>query len=105
MATHEPPRVTSFMRGRRVVGQARLKQAGDFGYLTEGEKVVGLVYLCPCGCGRRGAILFGSRSRSTGAAWTWDGNLESPTLTPAIERRTPCTWRGDLTDGMWRRTR
>jgi hypothetical protein len=91
------------VRGRRVLGYQRVERAGDFAYLFDADEcVVGLMYRCPCGCGRQGALLFGGRA-SIEAVWEWDGNLDEPTVTPLIRRRTPCRWTGQLSAGFWRK--
>ena len=34
-------------------------------------------------------------------AWQWDGNWESPTLTPSIQRHGACNWHGYLRGGVF----
>lgn len=80
------------------------KEPGSFTYYVNGEaKVVGLLYRCPCGCGRLGGLPFGPKSeddiKHSRATWDWNGNREVPTLTPSIHHVNH--WHGFLTDGMW----
>jgi hypothetical protein len=63
----------------------------------EDEKPQSLIFICPCGCRKvRSVPVAGDR------AWQWDGNLESPTLTPSIKIIGECGWHGFLTNGEWR---
>jgi hypothetical protein len=75
--------------------------------LYEGGKAedVGMIYVCPCGCGIHGFLHF---RPGPAPSWTWDGNREAPTLTPSVHhqiRRTegPTTthWHGYLRAGWW----
>lgn len=46
-----------------------------------------LNFACPLGHGNCGAIVIGNQfkpAHPTNSAWTWDGNVEKPTLTPSI---------------------
>lgn len=55
-----------------------------------------LAFTCPCGCGSIGTLpVAAGYSRM----WNWDGNRELPTLTPSIQKLTPCKWHGYLTKG------
>lgn len=43
------------------------------------EGVYGIIFKCPCGCGS----VFGGRFVGANP-WTWDGNRDSPTVTPSF---------------------
>jgi hypothetical protein len=62
-------------------------------WYPEGE-VGGVAFNCP-GCGSDCYIPIKS---DTG--WTWDGNVESPTLRPSLGQRC-CGWHGYLTAGRF----
>ncbi|MBI1179092.1 MAG: hypothetical protein GC201_00940 [Alphaproteobacteria bacterium] len=71
-------------------------------YVTAEHDPAGMVYLCPCGCGRKGALEF----RLPGAgrpSWIWDGDRERPTLTPSVHHLIggKTHWHGHLTAGVW----
>jgi Family of unknown function (DUF6527) len=87
------------------------------------QGIGGILYVCPCGCGRVGGLDFHPRNPKYAnqpggrAAWNWDGNEERPTLTPSIQhiphdvgphateqgkREAKCNWHGYLTDGVFR---
>lgn len=78
-------------------------QAGDFYYVhnSSGQKV-GLVSCLPnardVGDPTWGITMF-SPHGEPGRSWTWDGNLEKPTLTPSIHR--VGHWHGYLRDGFF----
>lgn len=62
-----------------------------------------LNFVCPCGCGE---VDFITVKRPIGnpnvyqREWKWDGNRETPTITPSILRRgSKCQWHGYLTNG------
>ena len=59
----------------------------------EGE-VGGIAFDCP-GCGSDCWVPI-----NTPKGWKWDGNEESPTLTPSILNRC-CGWHGYLTAGVF----
>lgn len=56
-----------------------------------------LVFVCPCGCG---ATVHIPVKPFDPMGWTWDGNLERPTLSPSIQRTTGCRWHGWLRNGV-----
>lgn len=78
---------------------------GIFEYYTAGNsEIAGMVYVCPCGCGARGALDFrlrpGDKRPDPGRpSWEWDGNSEEPTLTPSVHH--VGHWHGYLRKGMW----
>ena len=48
----------------------------------------GMNFKCPCGCGAVHGVGFTTRPKDwnegKGARWTWDGNMEKPTLSPSL---------------------
>ncbi len=56
----------------------------------------GMLYCCPCGCGRVGALAF---KPAPSPSWHWDGNREKPTLSPSVHH--VGHWHGWLRDGVW----
>lgn len=86
---------------RKLIGSADFEKPGDMCFVVshEDEKPVGVGFMCPCGCGEKGVVLFYKEAGRD--SWNWNGNSERPTLTPSIQRNTPCRWHGHLTDGMW----
>lgn len=107
----------SEVKANRVAGYDDLHNAGDFFWIesTVGE-VTALAYVCPCGnCGPeyRSAIPVNEGPHEGRPRWKWNGNKDSPTLTPSIQRRLHihahgehpeyrCDWHGYLTDGVFR---
>jgi len=81
--------------------------AGSFNFTTglsdpEDAPPRGLHFICPCGCGAHGAVQFRANAYDQShPSWEWDGNRESPTLSPSIQRTTDCRWHGWLRDGFW----
>lgn len=57
-----------------------------------------LLFICPCGCHRLRSVPIAPADRG----WTWNGDLEKPTLTPSILILGECGWHGFLTNGEWR---
>lgn len=77
---------------------------GEFAYYyrDDGSGPVGLRYVCPCGCGSLGAIPFrpphASNPPPTSDSWTWDGNMEKPTLAPSISHKSGSGKKGETFD-------
>jgi hypothetical protein len=66
---------------------------------TKGDGTsVGLVYICPCGCGHTGVLDF-RREPEHHPSWIWDGNRDKPTLSPSVHHIGH--WHGYLTAGVW----
>lgn len=67
--------------------------------LNTKDEIVGLCFICPCGCGSIGdlSIVAGYG----GPTWTFDGDYEKPTLKPSIQKTSPCRWHGYLTSGVF----
>ena len=72
-------------------------------YRSEG--IAGIGFRCPCGCGQEGYLPIRAKGegRTQTSEWEWDGNEESPTLTPSVYNSgLPYKWHGFLTAGEWR---
>lgn len=63
------------------------------------DEIAGLGFRCPCGCGREGYLPLDRDSKHP--SWSWDGNLEKPTLTPSVLQIGGCQWHGWLRNGEW----
>ncbi len=75
-------------------------KAGAFEYFKAGDRYpAGMIYSCPCGCGRRGSLSF-RPAEPAHPSWEWDGNLERPTLSPSVHD--VGHWHGWLIDGTWK---
>lgn len=65
----------------------------------------GLNYRCPCGCGAIAGVRFNRDprlpfvERAAQSVWSFDGNVDVPTITPSIEHIGH--WHGLLTAGVW----
>lgn len=77
---------------------------GAFEYYASGANdPAGLLYNCPCGCGRQGVLRFrfpgGNRP-----SWEWNGDRDKPSLQPSVHDQPDgkTHWHGWLTDGVWR---
>lgn len=68
-------------------------------YKYQDRYPAGMIYCCPCGCERLGALHFRPGNVDGGASWEWDGNMDAPTLTPSVLHRDH--WHGFLTAGVW----
>ncbi len=79
--------------------------AGAFTYYTDfhQQRTAGMIYTCPCGCGRQRALAFKPPSaddiKYKRHTWAWDGNKENPTLTPSINH--VGHWHGWLKNGFF----
>lgn len=75
-------------------------KAGAFEYYRHGDKFpAGMIYACPCGCGRLGSLQFREPTRPEKPSWEWNGNREKPTLSPSVWHKGH--WHGWLRDGVW----
>ena len=68
------------------------------------QSILGMRYLCPCGCGTVGEIRFprsGEAPRSP--TYIWDGNRDYPTVEPAFAHVVAgqIHWSGILPCGDW----
>lgn len=66
---------------------------------SEPDKIVDLMFVCPCGCGSIGHCAV--EKHGNHPMWTWDGNKEKPTLSPSIQRTHGCKWHGFLRAGIF----
>lgn len=57
----------------------------------------GLAIRCP-GCGKESCL---PTEPGMAHQWNWDGNKESPTLTPSVHSVGCCGWHGYLRKGIW----
>lgn len=77
--------------------------AGAFEFFSAGDVPhAGLMFNCPCGCGRQGDL--GFRPVCSNPAWDWNGNFDRPTLKPSVRILNPDGtehWHGWLTAGTW----
>ncbi|MFA5897919.1 MAG: DUF6527 family protein [Hyphomicrobium sp.] len=70
---------------------------GAFEYFRDGDRYpAGMIYTCPCGCGRIVSLDFRPHSSPS---WEWDGNREAPTLSPSVHH--VGHWHGYLRNGVW----
>ncbi len=79
------------------------RRAGSFAYrrMTPDDAPAGMAFFCPCGCGRESWMAFDG-SGQPGRNWTWNGDLDNPTLHPSVHNSgMPCKWHGWLRDGYW----
>jgi hypothetical protein len=75
---------------------------GGFWYVGfGGDDVVGIHFICPCGCRKRAFLRFKRPGENYPASWTWDGNFENPVLTELVDMRRNCTFAGYLGKGSW----
>ena len=74
---------------------------GDFSFFTgyTSKKILGLLFVCPCGCDHRSSLNFDPRGTPV---WRWNGDQEKPTLSPSVFRTDECRWHGFLVDGVWK---
>lgn len=71
---------------------SELINSGDFRWQESAQTYI--IFVCPCGCGDRRCLPVTGDKR-----WIWDGNKETPTLTPSILYLDGCGWHGFLTNG------
>ena len=57
--------------------------------------------ICPCGCGAYRALPIYTGKKPSYVSWSWNGNVEKPTLSPSIRDVSGCKYHGHLTDGVW----
>jgi len=66
------------------------------------EDGIWLGFCCPRTGKPCGSILVGNGEKPADSpSWRWDGNIQSPTLTPSINCVGGCGWHGFLTAGEW----
>jgi len=84
-----------------------LHRPGSFKWIRTADadqSIIGMQYLCPCGCGTVGEIRFvrpGEALRSP--TYLWDGNRQLPTVEPALAHIVAgeIHWSGMLRHGDW----
>lgn len=97
------------MTERKLVAQGRYvddidvaTEPGAFTFYTRysdpENKIAGLLFKCPCGCGDTCGINF---HEDFEPRWDWDGNKEKPTVSPSIQRIGDCKWHGWFEEGRW----
>lgn len=61
--------------------------AGHFHFFTAygdpEKREAGIMFGCPCGCGELRSVGFDTHE-SARPRWHWDGNRDTPTLTPSL---------------------
>jgi hypothetical protein len=67
--------------------------AGGGQFIERHGQVISLTLRCACSCGALSAVVFGP------GGWTFDGNRDKPTITPAMRSVGGCGWQGELTAG------
>lgn len=67
-------------------------QPGDYLIIDSG-----IVFICPCGCGSSGIL---STDVTSFPHWKIE-QLSPLTLSPSIQKTTPCRWHGYLKEGNW----
>lgn len=75
--------------------------AGAYEFYRSGDReFAGMIYVCPCGCGKTGALAFRPHASPS---WEWDGNKEAPTLSPSVHDipHGKTHWHGYLRAGVW----
>jgi hypothetical protein len=78
---------------------------GSFTYYvhSDSDEPRGMIYVCPCGCGRQGSLAFRPLSAEdvakNRASWDWNGNVKIPTLNPSVHH--VGHWHGWLRAGQW----
>lgn len=81
----------------------------DFYRTYEAGDRSGILFLCPCGCDSLFSIAY-KPYQGCGPVWNWDGNEDSPTVTPSIlvyqmnakGERIGEHWHGFLTNGEFK---
>ena len=85
--------VGSAVIGHHIIGEdkygndKKLKKPVDFTYYKASTligNIIGMIFICPCGCDDIKIISFGPR-RGSKPVWTWNSNIERPILTPALQ--------------------
>lgn len=85
----------------QLVDDTEGAQPGAFEFYKSGDReYAGMIYCCPCGCGKTGALAFRPHPSPS---WEWDGNMEAPTLSPSVHDISggKTHWHGYLRNGIW----
>lgn len=78
------------------------RQPGSFqSYKNARHDPAGILFWCPCGCGRMGSLRFALPGQS---GWEWNGNIDKPSIWPAVTlaEGEVGEWQGVLDAGVWR---
>jgi Family of unknown function (DUF6527) len=68
--------------------------------LNTKDEVVGLLFVCPCGCGVVGSLSI--VPGYGGPVWRLaNDDYDLPTLKPSIQKTSPCRWHGFIERGWW----
>lgn len=77
---------------------------GAFEYYnsSDGRTMAGMIYVCPCGCGKHGALAFRPAPAEM-HSWQWNGSRTKPTLAPSVHHLVggKSHWHGHLRKGVW----
>lgn len=88
---------TATIRQRETIDDVAMR--GDYAFMFGPDGIPhGLVLRC-VGCGQETAIPFASHTDHP-PSWTFDGNLECPTLAPSLMCRC-CSAHGWIRQGLW----
>lgn len=79
--------------------ESRYPGSIEFRSYREEGPIVGIGFVCPCGCGTEGYLPL--RGGGHPYEWDWDGNREAPTLTQLVHLQEGCGWNGWLRAGTW----
>jgi hypothetical protein len=106
--------MSTVLHGRKVATPADIAQPGDWCLEQSGEfdKATGVAAFCyraPDGSRNSGDpenfpydhIYIRTGEKQDGY-WHWDGNVESPTISPSILHRGASSWHGFFEAGHWR---
>jgi hypothetical protein len=85
--------VQQLKRGQGVAGAVQWVAAPN-------SKITHMKFVCPCGCGELDCIPVDQQPSEHG--WTWNGDMNLPTLRPSLQRTGGCGWHGYLTDGIFK---
>lgn len=72
---------------------------GNIRTLADGSII--FTYVCPCGCGAVTFVGIEKDGDVRAASWRWDGNTESPTLSPSLQQHSACRWHGFMQAGQF----
>ena len=79
------------------------RHPGDVKWAQREGRSVALLIICP-GCTAPTFLCFEASHADHHPVWAWDGDVERPTLLPAIHHRADhggCGWHGHLTRGFF----
>jgi hypothetical protein len=95
------PVAEAFLHGRYGDGES-IPGCFSFEEKTDRSFWGYIKFTCPCGCGSFSQLAIGLKTKPQNdvqPTWSWDGNRETPTLTPSIHHIGH--WHGYLTAGFW----